>query len=401
MHALVQRIRLPYLIAGLALLVSGLGAVAQSTAAGFQPADTTPPVISGAPGWQYVEATGPDGAVATWTTPTALDDSDGPVPVTCTPTSGSLLPLGRTTVTCSASDAAGNTASIRFNVDVLDTTQPVVTMPPPVVAEATGPTGAIATFTATAYDVVDGPLVPSCTPASGSMFPLGRTGLRCVATDSRGYISAAQSFVLVYDTTAPAIVGMPADITLQAADPSGAIVSYIPPTATDLVDGPVTPSCVAASGALFPIGVTTVTCTVTDAAGNTASASFAVTVEAPPAPMTRSGFYAPVTMDGSKVNTVKGGATVPLKFEVFAGDAEVTDTAVVASFAVSSVGCESGALEDPVEFTTTGGTSLHYDVASGQFVQHWRTPKTAGCYRVVLSFPDGAAEPIVADFRVK
>ena len=46
----------------------------------------------------------------------------------------------------------------------------------------------------------------------------------------------------------------------------------------DNVDGTLTPACDAISGALFPIGVTTVTCTATDAAGNTGSDSFTITV---------------------------------------------------------------------------------------------------------------------------
>ncbi len=37
------------------------------------------------------------------------------------------------------------------------------------------------------------------------------------------------------------------------------------------------------------------------------------------------GFYAPVDVNGV-LNTVKGGSTVPLKFEVFAGSTELTDT---------------------------------------------------------------------------
>ena len=403
MHALVQRIRLPYLIAALALLLSGVGAVASPAVADLQLSDTTPPVISGVPADQFVEATGPYGAVVTWATPAAVDEVDGEVPVTCTPASGSTFALGSARVGCSATDAAGNSAAVTFRVIVFDSLAPTITLPDPVYAEATGPTGAVATFTATAYDIVDGPLVPICTPASGSTFPLGLTSIRCWVADRIGHVTAAEFLALVEDTTAPLLTGMPSNLTVQAPDPSGAVVTYTPPAATDLVDGHVNPSCDRASGALFPVGVTNVTCTATDAAGNRANASFAVTVTfaAPPAPLSRSGFYSPVTMDGSKINTVKGGATVPLKFEVFDGGTEVTDTAVVDSFTVYSINCASGTQEDPVDFTTTGGTSLSYDAASGQFVQHWRTPKTPGCYRVEVSFANDAADPIVADFRVK
>ena len=46
-------------------------------------------------------------------------------------------------------------------------------------AEATGPGGAVVTFTATATDTVDGSITPVCTPASGSTFALGPTTVTC------------------------------------------------------------------------------------------------------------------------------------------------------------------------------------------------------------------------------
>lgn len=49
---------------------------------------------------------------------TAIDDVDGSVVVSCTPRSGSFFPLGRTKVTCSASDSSGNTRQARFTITV-------------------------------------------------------------------------------------------------------------------------------------------------------------------------------------------------------------------------------------------------------------------------------------------
>ncbi|WKX68916.1 VWA domain-containing protein [Streptomyces sp. XD-27] len=54
-----------------------------------------------------VEATGKDGARIDFT-PTAVDAVDGRLPATCDHAPGSLFPLGTTTVTCSATDSAGN-----------------------------------------------------------------------------------------------------------------------------------------------------------------------------------------------------------------------------------------------------------------------------------------------------
>src|SRR5204863_1201720 len=49
--------------------------------------------------------------------------------VLCTPASGSVFPLGTTTVTCIATDAAGNMTTTSFSVAVVDQEPPVVTVP--------------------------------------------------------------------------------------------------------------------------------------------------------------------------------------------------------------------------------------------------------------------------------
>jgi CO dehydrogenase/acetyl-CoA synthase gamma subunit (corrinoid Fe-S protein) len=41
--------------------------------------------------------------------------------------------------------------------------------------------------------------------------------------------------------------------------------------------------------------------------------------------------------------------------------------------------------EDPVDFTTSGNTSLRYDTTEGRFIQNWKTPKTPGCYLVKVT----------------
>jgi hypothetical protein len=46
------------------------------------------------------------------------------VPATCTPASGSTFPIGVTTVTCTAADAAGNTATKSFTVTIADDPAP-------------------------------------------------------------------------------------------------------------------------------------------------------------------------------------------------------------------------------------------------------------------------------------
>jgi hypothetical protein len=103
---------------------------------------------------------------------------------------------------------------------------------------------------------------------------------------------------------------------------------------------------------------------------------------------------------GSVVNVVKGGSTVPLKFEAFAGGTELTSTGAVKSFVQTKVNCVSSAVLDEIEVASTGGTSLRYDTTGGQFIQNWQTPKQPGaCYKVTMTTQDGSS--LSALFKLK
>ena len=79
--------------------------------------DITPPVLT-VPGDFEVEATGPDGGQVDYVV-TAVDDADPAPVVDCAPAVGTLFPLGETTVTCTATDAAGNASTASFTVTVV------------------------------------------------------------------------------------------------------------------------------------------------------------------------------------------------------------------------------------------------------------------------------------------
>lgn len=152
-------------------------------------------------------------------------------------------------------------------------------------------------------------------------------------------------------------------------------------TADDAISG--IASCVV-TGYSSGVGSHTLTATATDNAGRTETATRSYVVQA----WTKSGFYSPVDLNGV-VNTVKGGATVPLKFEVFA-DVELTNTSAVSGIQFAEFACDTGAPSDAIETTATGGTSLRYDTTAGQFVYNWQTPKTTGkCYRTTVTLADG------------
>lgn len=474
---------------------------------------------------------------------TDVEDNPDPTP-SCSHASGSTFALGTTTVNCSVTDLGGLSASGSFTVSVQDTTPPSMSLPSDITAEATGPSGAVVNYSASANDLVDGAVAVSCSPASGSTFALGTTPVSCSATDARGNSASGSFNVTVQDTTPPTItlfsrlpaangngwnnsdvavtwsctdlVGVVSALVSQTVSTEGAgqsatgtctdtsgnsasatvndinidktaptvsasvspapnangwnntdvtvsfsgsdglsgIASCSSPvtlssegagqsasgSCTDLAgnsasatasginidktapsvslvgspaDGgvyyfgfvPAASTCSASdvlsgldgvcsvSGYGTGVGSHIITASALDKAGNSASASVSYTVLA----WELKGFYQPVDM--GKLNIAKNGSTVPLKFEVFAGLTELTNTSIVSTF-VQKLTCGTGIATDDIENYATGGTSLRYDTIGGQFIFNWQTPKLAGsCYRVTLTTADGSN--ISADFRLK
>lgn len=138
--------------------------------------DKTPPVINNAPSNQTIEATGANGAIAVWTTPTAIDSFDGVVKVDCSQVSGAVFPIGSTTVICSAADAAGNVSTHNFTIIVRDTTAPSISIASPVNANYL--LGQNVTANYNCADIASG--VASCggTAANGALIGTATTGAK-------------------------------------------------------------------------------------------------------------------------------------------------------------------------------------------------------------------------------
>ena len=149
------------------------------------------------------------------------------------------------------------------------------------------------------------------------------------------------------------------------------------------------------------------TCTVSFAqAGNQNYYAADVVTQAVAAdPWQVTGFHSPVSSSvlGTPVwNLVKGGSTVPLKFEIFAGvgGPEQTSLAAVTSLSLQPVYCTGGAAFNvPADqLADTGGTSLRHD--GSQFIQNWKTPKVPGsCFLVTMQAADGST--LRAYFQIK
>ena len=185
--------------------------------------------------------------------------------------------LGTTVVTWTATDNNGLVTNATQRVTVADTTPPVLNVPADVSTEATGALTSVAIGSATASDIF-GATASSDAPAS---FPVGTTVVTWTATDGNGLTTAGAQNVIVVDTTPP-VVTAPTDVTVEA-DAIGSTVSIGTAAATDLVDGAVAVSSNAP--ATFPLGLTVVTWSATDAAGNTATATQNVTVVDTTAPV--------------------------------------------------------------------------------------------------------------------
>ena len=108
-----------------------------------------------------------------------------------------------TTVTLTATDPSGNSSTCVTNV----TTKPLTPAPPVItqsdVTASTAGTGAVVVFAPTVVDPIDGTNrdLVTCTPASGSTFPVGTTSVTCTTTDSAGFTAAVTFTVTVRRNT--------------------------------------------------------------------------------------------------------------------------------------------------------------------------------------------------------
>ena len=162
--------------------------------------DTTAPTVA-AHANVTVEATSAAGAIVTYAPGSATDAVTASPALTYSQNSGTVFPIGVTTVTITALDAANNMGSVTFTVTVEDTTAPMVAAHANVTVEATSPSGAIVNYSpAMATDAVG---VQSLTYSknSGTNFPIGTTTVTATATDGANNSGMASFTVTVTPLT--------------------------------------------------------------------------------------------------------------------------------------------------------------------------------------------------------
>src|SRR5690554_1873960 len=219
------------------------------------------------------------GASATWTAPTAIDNC-GINTFTSTHNSGDVFLVGTTTVTYTATDAAGNTSTCSYDVTVTDNEDPVIAACPTdlTINNDAGICGASATWTAPTATDNCGINTFTSTYNSGDVFTVGTTTVTYTATDVAGNSSTCSFDVTVTDNEDPVIAACPTDLTINNdAGICGASATWTAPTASDNC-GVSTFTSTHNSGDFFPVGTTTVTYTATDVTGNSSTCSFDVIV---------------------------------------------------------------------------------------------------------------------------
>lgn len=331
-------------------------------------------------------------------------DTRHPITITQSPEPGTTVPLGTTTITLTANDGssnndgAGNTATAQFTVTVNDTTAPTVTAPADSSADADASCQApVPDYVSgsTASDNCDSSVTITQSPTAGTLVGPGAHTVTVTATDDAGNFSTDEVVFTVNDVTPPTI-SCPANITVYLPLNSSAtsvVVNFTAPTGTDNCSGATTAQTDGlASGALFPVGTTTNTFTVTDGAGLTASCSFTVTVL-----YNFTGFFSPVS-NPPILNNVNAGRAIPLKFSLSGNKG--LDIFAAGYPASEQIACDSSAPLSELEGTvTSGGSTLTY--SPDQYHYSWKTESSwAGtCRRLVVKLNDGTEH--VALFKFK
>ncbi|XP_071954523.1 hyalin-like [Antedon mediterranea] len=223
----------------------------------------------------------------TWNPPEVSDNFHTDLSATCSPSSGSLFPVGFTKVTCSASDATGNEGNCSFVVNIADDKEPDLVCPKHItVKNNTDQYQDPVTWNdITASDLVGGSgevwlhdISSTCTPESGSIFDVGSTIVTCSARDATGNVGSCSFVVHVIGQTfesndVRSVLTCPEHISVDS-DQSRTI------TWSDLTLTSMSATCTPPSGSVFDDGSTIVTCSANDVNGDIIKCSFVVHLKA-------------------------------------------------------------------------------------------------------------------------
>src|SRR5438552_156970 len=204
-----------------------------------------------------------------------------------TPAAGMLLGLGTHTITVTATDPSGNSASCTTTFTVTDNTAPTVICSAVAGASADGNCQAAVPNVMSGVSVSDAcsaasAITLSQSPAAGTLVGLGTHTITVSATDAAGNSATCATTFTVTDNKAPTVICS----ATQPASADGKCQAPVPNVmgGTSVSDNCSAPSALTLSqspapGTLVGLGTHTITVTATDAAGNSASCTTTFTVE--------------------------------------------------------------------------------------------------------------------------
>ena len=336
--------------------------------------DTSTPVVT-APQNITVAATDSSGTVNSeaaiaefLSSASAIDEQDGVVSVSHN--APPVFPLGVTTIVLfSATDTDGKTGTSQATVTITDQTKPIISL----VGETSLTVALNGNYSDAGYsasDNVDGDITANVVvTGTVNVNVIGTYTLTYNVSDVAGHEAVTLTrHITVQDASAP-VVNAPQNITVAATDSDGTSISdtaigvfLAAATANDAVDGDINDI---ANNALnvFPLGVTTVTFSAQDNAGNAGTAQATVTVVDQTAPV--------ITLTANTVEIIVGeGYIEPGASATDNVDGDISSKVVIGS--------------DALDTNIVGTYSLTYDVsdtAGNAAVQVTRQV-------VVLNLPD-------------